>query len=164
MIKISYLCSTPVAGCEVRTMLNMLSPILPSTEQLLPELLYLMSTSISAQIGFMASDRVTSSKTVLRQLWNTSKISPVARWQHQKYQRVCIMLFVQFRPWPIYFSRCCCWGSFSVTFWRPAADIVEACKARSAAQTQFAAPRSCSSLGTCFWRQWRYIQEKYVQE
>ena len=30
MIKISHLCSTPVAGCEVRTMLNMLSPILPS--------------------------------------------------------------------------------------------------------------------------------------
>ena len=51
--KISYLCSTPVAGWEVRTMLNMLSPILPP----LKSSCYLLTlfTSFQPQVGFMVS-------------------------------------------------------------------------------------------------------------
>ena len=50
--KISYLCSTPVAGWEVRTMLNMLSPILASLKSSCCLSLF---TSSQPHIGFMAS-------------------------------------------------------------------------------------------------------------
>ena len=47
LAKISYLCSTPVAGCEVRTMLNMFTPILLASlkSRCCLDLLYLISTS-----------------------------------------------------------------------------------------------------------------------
>ena len=85
----SYLCSTPVAGWEVRTMLNMLSPILTLFSQNSSDLLSLFTSFQPQALWGSTSEWIHGLKTDLVSLsnflWKRSWSAAHSRWQHWQH-------------------------------------------------------------------------------